>query len=331
MAIAIEPVWERVRRGSVAGLMRVVGALPDGVAFALGRLCARPLAWVHPRRSWVLEHLGFAFGNELSAAELRVVAARFYEHLCLTFVEIVRLPYWSRERVQAAMAEQVGMAHLDAALAEGKGAILITGHVGNWEMSGAILGMRGYLLGAVMQPQRNRFLREHLGTLRRRHGLEEIPTTSPRGCFACLRRGGVLLLLIDHRHPVGGVRVPFFGRPAQSHTGAATLAMKTGAPVLLGYSYRLPDGRHRGVVSPPIPLVRTGDHERDVTENTARFQAALEAAIRDCPEQWIWSYRRWRQQTPRRRRLGAGEQRGRGAEGQGKRRERRRKKHPGPG
>src|SRR6266498_2579841 len=83
-------------------------------------------------------------GLGASAAELRRVAAQFYEHLCLTFVEIVRLPYWSRERVLAASAEHAGEEHLEAALAEGKGAILITGHIGNWEMAGAMLGLRGY-------------------------------------------------------------------------------------------------------------------------------------------------------------------------------------------
>src|SRR5262245_23414387 len=106
----MEPWWDRVRRGSMTGLMRVVMALPDGVAFALGRACARPLAWVHPRKGWVMEHLRAAFAGK-SEAELRRIAAGFYEHLCLTFVEIMRLPYWSRERIEAAAAGYDGVEH----------------------------------------------------------------------------------------------------------------------------------------------------------------------------------------------------------------------------
>ena len=103
--------------------------------------------------------------------------------------------------------------------------------------------------------------------------------------------------MIDQRVRQGGLLVPFFGHPASSAPGPAAIALKTDAPVVLIAARRIttPQGRvrHRVEIQPPIPLIRSGDRERDLLENTARFQLAGEEAIRRAPAQWLWTHRRW--------------------------------------
>jgi KDO2-lipid IV(A) lauroyltransferase len=294
------PALRKLARFGVAGLMRFADSLSQKQVFRIAGLFGRILSRTMPRRAWVREHLTIAFGEDLDEAGVRKLTTAFYQHLVLLFSELVWLGSWSREQVLEATDAAVGLEHLDGALAGGKGAILITGHVGNWELAGAALAHRGYPMHVVAQAQRNPFMEEHLNATRKRHGMTVIPDTAPHQCLKALRRGGVLTLLIDRAPREGGLAVPFFGRPARSVAGPAALALKTGAPVVLGVIRRLPDGRFQGEVE-PVPVVRTGDFERDVLENTARFQAALEGAIRRSPEQWIWQYRRWRMERPRRK------------------------------
>jgi KDO2-lipid IV(A) lauroyltransferase len=92
------------------------------------------------------------------------------------------------------------------------------------------------------------------------------------------------------------VFVPFFGRPASTSRSLAVLALKTGAPVVPAFIHRLPDGEHQVTLGPVIPVLRTGQVDRDVELNTARFTEAIEREVRAHPEQWFWVHRRWKSQ-----------------------------------
>jgi Kdo2-lipid IVA lauroyltransferase/acyltransferase len=282
-----------LRDQAAAVVLRLMGRLPEGAVLRLAPLIGMVLSRTLSRRAWVLEHLSMAFGSELSKGELHRLARAYYEHLFLLFCEMGRLGHWSPEQVLEATHES-GLEHLDQALAQGRGAILITGHMGNWELAGAALAHRGYRLSVVSQAQRNAVLEEYLVRMRARHGIRLIAHDAPLDCVKSLRQGRVLVLMIDQLDFRSGLLVPFFDHPATSVAGPAALAAKLRVPVLLGGMWRLPDGTFRGAIEPPIPLVETGDAERDLLENTARFQFALETAIRRFPGQWIWDYRRWR-------------------------------------
>jgi Kdo2-lipid IVA lauroyltransferase/acyltransferase len=278
---------------AISTTLRLMSRLPEVATLRLRRPMGRLLHHIWPRRARVAEHLSFAFGGEVDLDGVLAYEAAFYEHLFQLFCEMGRLGHWSRERVLAAV-DGSGQEHLSAALAQGRGAILITGHLGNWELAGAALSHHGYPLSVVASTQQNSSLQDYLMAIRRRHGLKVIPRHAPRECFTCLRENGVLVLLIDLRDPQGDIVVPFFDRPTTCLSGPAVLAMKTGAPVLLGAVWRKPDGRFEGEVSPALPVVKSGDRDRDVLENTALFHSTLEKAIRRYPAQWIWDYRRWR-------------------------------------
>ncbi len=278
--------------------MQVAQALPQSSAFAMGRGLGRLAMRAGVKRRLVRQNLELALGRERSGAELDRIEAEFYEHVGLTFVEVMRLARWSPEQLIAA-TEIVGREHLDEAARLGRGVICITGHLGNWELTTASMAGRGYRGAGVVRTQRHSVMERHVMAARTRHGVEAIQRQALRGCRARLEAGETLVLVIDEWVRHGGVRVPFFGQLASSSTGAATLAVRTGAPVVPFSTYRLPsrtgDGlyRHRLLFDPPVTVIRTGDREQDRYENTARFQLALEAAVRRCPAQWLWAQNRW--------------------------------------
>ncbi len=252
---------------------------------------ARLIEVLQPKRDLVLKHMAYALGGEYDEARRRRLCARFHRHMVLGILEGIRLRNWSREQVLAA-TEVHGLQHLEAALSQGRGAIVIGGHQGNWELGYTAIARRGVPTAGIALEQSQSLLERVLAEIRERHGVEAIPVTELRRCFEWLREGRVLGIMIDRRG-TGGIFVPFFGHPAVSPTGPAALAGRTGAPVLMCEGHRRKDGRHYVEIHPPMDLARSDDVERDLAENTARFQRALEEAIRRRPAQWIWVYRRW--------------------------------------
>jgi KDO2-lipid IV(A) lauroyltransferase len=110
------------------------------------------------------------------------------------------------------------------------------------------------------------------------------------------RENRILGILIDQDTDVESVFVEFMGRPAWTPSAAAQMAIKFGAPVIFGYTRRGKDNRHTVVLEGPLPLVRTGNIENDITSNTALFTKKIESVILQHPEQWVWMHRRWRRQ-----------------------------------
>ena len=189
-----------------------------------------------------------------------------------------------------------GEDRLQAALAPGRGVIFVTGHAGNWELLAAVVARRGYPLSVVATPVYDERIDQRLVGARAVHGIETIRRGSPssaRQLLSALRRNAVLGMLIDQDTDVDGAFVPFFGRLAHTPVGAAALALRTDARVVCGFLVREGAARHRVVLEGPIDLVRTGDVDRDVLENTARFTHMIERHIRAHPDQWIWFHRRW--------------------------------------
>ena len=135
--------------------------------------------------------------------------------------------------------------------------------------------------------------------LRARMGVRTILRSRPgasRELIRVFRENRILGLLIDQDTDVESVFVEFMGRPAWTPSAAAQMAIKFGAPVIFGYTQRGKDNRHTVVIEGPLPLIRTGNIENDITSNTALFTKKIENVILQHPEQWVWMHRRWRRQ-----------------------------------
>jgi KDO2-lipid IV(A) lauroyltransferase len=162
------------------------------------------------------------------------------------------------------------------------------------------MAAHGIPIAVVHRPRGNPRLDALIGRLRAQEGVAMLPRgAAARAALRALRDGKVLAMLFDQNAPRReGVFVPFFGRPACTREAPVRLAMRTGAPVLPVFIERIGESaRHRVRALPPLELVpedRGGDPAAAVLENAARMTAAIEAAIRRAPDQWIWTHRRWR-------------------------------------
>ncbi len=285
-------------RAAVTGLSWACGLLSWSAAVALGRNAGR-VAFVLPSqaRRRTLAHLRSAYHGAKSDAKLREIARRNFEHFGMSLAEIFKF------RGDPSVSEHVffeGEAHLKAALSFGKGVILVTGHVGNWELLGAALARWGYPLHVVATPLRDTRMDAGLLALRSRLRVQTIHRGTERAAQkirGALRGKEILAFLIDQDIKAEGVFVDFFGKKAHTPTGAARLAQRSGAAVVCAFIQRLSDGRHRITIDPPMFLTRTHDLSSDIARHTATLTARIEAQVRDAPEQWVWMHRRWKTQT----------------------------------
>jgi KDO2-lipid IV(A) lauroyltransferase len=281
---------------SLAGLFIIGKRLPLRLLQALG-VGVGAAACVLSRRDLgrAREHVLRAF-PELDATRRDRLVRRCARHLGRTLGEVVWLAGASAEQV-ASVCSLSGVEHLRDALSRGRGAVLVTGHCGNWELLNARLGVAEVPMTIAVRAVDHRGIDQLATVLRSRHGAEVVPRgpTAGRKLARALIGGRVAGLLIDQDlRDAPGVFVPFFGHPTWTPSGAATLALRLSCPVVPAFVHRLPGGRHRAEVHPPLQLPEHGDLGDRVVEVTAAATRAIEDQVRAHPEQWVWMHRRWR-------------------------------------
>ena len=270
--------------------------LADIVGEALFRLA-------HEQRGLALENLAQAFGDELTEDDRRRIVRGVFRHFARFAVEFV-IAGRNRVRIVHRIVDgsELGRA-IDRLRKRGKGVILVTAHTGNWELAGIWAASR-YPFNVVARRSYYEPFDRVLHRQRFRLGMQTIYRgDSPRNLLRCLRRNEVLAILADQDlKDVEGVFVDFFGRPAYTPTGPVSLAIRTGAPILMAFVLR--KGKRIGIDTQELELARTGDRKEDLRVNTQRWSRALEEFIRKHPDQWPWFHRRWKTtpETLRRRR-----------------------------
>jgi len=278
---------------------------------ALVALISR-LSWAHTRRlgrglgsfagqvvrlRWHVtrENLRKAF-PDWSDARVTATAKEAYREIGTTFLELFRhlAPGEAATRVHGLDA-----AVLEAVRAEGRGAVLVTGHIGNWELVGAALGGRGWPVNVVVATQRNARVDALVTRMRQAAGLRVLRTDQGlRPMLRVLRANEFLCFLNDQDAGATGCFVPFLGRPASTALGPARFARLAGCPIVCGYSLRRPDGSYDLEISEPIrlrPDLPAKEAEREVTH---RMVELLESRVRRYPAQWFWMHRRWKSRPP---------------------------------
>jgi Kdo2-lipid IVA lauroyltransferase/acyltransferase len=190
-----------------------------------------------------------------------------------------------------------GLEHYLAARDRGKGVLVLTGHLGAWELSSFYHSLAGYPMGMVIRRLDNPLVDAMVNRIRCQHGNRVLHKDDfARGLLAAMRGGDTVGILMDtNMTPPQGLFVPFFGIEACTASGLARVALKTGAAVLPGFLL-WEDSERQYVLHfyPELALTSTGDAEADTADNTARFTAVLEEAIRQYPSQWLWMHRRWK-------------------------------------
>ena len=194
-----------------------------------------------------------------------------------------------------------GLEHFLSAHKEGKGVLVVTGHLGAWELSSFHHSLAGHPMGMVIRRLDNPLVDNFVNRVRTAHGNRVIPKDDfARGLISAMRAGETVGILMDtNMTPPQGIFVPFFGVEACTASGLAKVALKTDAAVLPGFLLRdVESSKYTLWFGERLELIRTGDHEKDVAANTAAFTAAIESAIRAYPDQWLWMHRRWKTRPP---------------------------------
>jgi len=282
-------------RAFTQGLAWSIRRLPYSWLGAPGRLLGSLCYAAMPRYRRVAHaNLRRAYGDAWSDAEVAAVAKRSFQHLGMTLVEALWMPRLTGEALRRTVRLE-GAEHLDRALEGGHGAILISAHYGNWEIMAPRLTDEGYRISTIARDADDPGVNRILNDIRRGAGQQILPRASAtRPALACLRRNEILALLLDQNTLKGGVFVPFFGLPAATAAGPATLALRTGAPLVPIFCTRQPDRSHVARILPPIRPETTGDTPADILRLTTAITAAIETQIRACPEQWLWIHNRWK-------------------------------------
>jgi KDO2-lipid IV(A) lauroyltransferase len=288
----------------VKGFSFLVNLLPEGFALWVGRQLGNIgyyLDWEH--RKVALRNLRVAFGQEKSEGEINAIARKTFQHLGMMVIEFFRIPGMDTETFK----EKVSIEGLDEALKileKKRGALLLIGHFGNWELMGLMSKVIGNPIMVIAKPvKKNRRLDRLITEIRKAAGLEVIaPEKASRRIIKALSQNRVVGILIDQRAKRSeGVWADFFGRKAPTTPGLAVLAMKTRAPVVPVFMIRNGFQKHRLLIKEPLELVETGNIKKDVEANTQLFNHTLESMIREYPDQWFWVHRRWERKRVRHR------------------------------
>jgi len=291
---------QKIEYWLVLAVARTLGRMPR----ALARLFAGVLAWALYWGLSRLRHVGVRNLSlampQLSANERTRVLRGVYRHLGWQLVEFCRMPRYTAENTQGWIRTE-GVEYYVSARDRGKGVLVLTGHLGAWELSSFYHSLMGYPMGMVIRHLDNPWLDDFVNGIRCLHGNRVLSKDDfARGLLTAMHAGETVGILMDtNMTPPQGDFVNFFSRPACTASGLARVALKTGAAVLPGFLLWEPAaGRYVLHFGPQLVLTRTGNPESDILAATQQCNDVLEAWIRRYPDQWLWIHRRWKTRPP---------------------------------
>jgi len=277
-------------------LVKFIGTLPRPLARGIATATVRVLLALLPRlRKIAMFNLRLAFPDWTDARRNETLQ-QMTRYLAWQAVEFARFPKYNQANI-VRVIEIEGHENFLEAQRKGKGALILTGHIGAWELSSFAHAVYGYPMRFLARPIDNAKLDAFVNRYRCLSGNQPIyKNESARAALKTLQGGGIVGILADQNTlPEEGAFVEFFGRTACTTTGIARLALHTGATVVPGYAYwDVATEKYKLRFEPAVEVVETGDTERDVVENTERFARITENIIRKFPEQWVWIHARWK-------------------------------------
>jgi KDO2-lipid IV(A) lauroyltransferase len=274
---------------------QVARALPEPAADALARLAGFGAAQLGgDRRAQVERNLRRVHGPGFGGLAMRRAVAATYESYARYWAESFRLPGMSPEELDADFS-YTGWQHIEDGLAAGNGVIIALPHLGGWEWAGFwVAEVQRQPISVVVEALEPRELFDWFVELRQSLGMNVIPLGPDAGTevIKALKANHVVCLLSDRSIGGGGIEAEFFGERTVLPGGPATLALRTGAPLVPTAIYFRGKG-HAAVVRPPIPVERHGRLREDVERVTQLLASELEALIRAAPEQWHLMQPNW--------------------------------------
>jgi KDO2-lipid IV(A) lauroyltransferase len=242
-------------------------------------------------------HLSQAF-PEKSAEEISRISKEVFINIGMNFAELIWLPRMKRKHIDR-IIEFEGISILEKLKKNNKPVMIITGHIGNWELLAAAAAYKGFPSAVIARRQNNSWINNKIIKLRKKWNVETIlreEEGSSRKILNVLKNGGFLATLMDQDTKIDSVFVDFFGRKAYTPSGPAAISLRSGCEVVIAYIQRQRLLKHQVKFRYVTPIISTGYRDRDIVNRTQQFTSLLEEAIRDCPEQWVWMHKRWKTQ-----------------------------------
>lgn len=284
---------------AVFGLFR---GLPFPVSFRVGEAVGRVLYVLdRPHRKVGLTNLAIAFPDK-SQDERRRILRESFCNLGRLLAEFCHLGALTEQNIhdRVGFEDEAEWRRLVERL-RGTGALILTGHFGNWELFAYANACYGFPVHIIHRRLRNVFVETAITAQRERCGTRVIQkTTAGLEVVRAIRKKGVVVAAVDQNASGRmGVFVPFFGRPASTSAGLAGLALTTGVPVVPAFLIR-ENGtwKHRIVILPLIEPVRTGNQAEDIRATTEKFTAVFQRMVEQYPEHWLWIHKRWKRRPP---------------------------------
>ena len=292
---------QKVIRGIIVLLLKGVAAvvrfLPWNAASRLGGFLGQMVfRTLKKEREKARTHFNLAFGKETDPRNREAVLLKSFENLGRSILEVLKLPQVNKKNIDRLVRFQ-GEENLKEAFERKKGIVFVTAHFGNWELMGAALSIKGYPTNVIAAPLYDSRIDEIMIGIRTSQGIETITRGGERGSrmiLSALKKNQILGLLIDQDIDAEGVFVDFFNRPAYTPSGAASLALRSGASVIFGFIERVKNNRHLVKFEGPAELRRSGNAQKDIHDNTAYFTQVIEKNIRRRPDHWVWMHNRWK-------------------------------------
>jgi len=278
----------------------IIGLFPMRLVLWLGSGIGMLMYWFYPKRKEIAyANLKSAFAKEKSPSELKRILKNTYKNYGRTIGEFLRMSSMSRSYIKAHLT----MDDLDIvreAKKRGKGAIYLTAHFGNWELSSITTAVYGYPIYVLVRPQKMAKVNTLINSYRKSFGCKVVNKgMASREIIRALKNNEIVGILSDQDAGKRGKFVDFFGRPTSCAIGAFSLAKKTGAAIIPTFTVRKNGPFHAIKSEPIIELSGQKASKEEIIEKLAKFTKIQESYIRKYPDQWFWVHKRWKS-TPTR-------------------------------
>ncbi|MCX5699085.1 MAG: lysophospholipid acyltransferase family protein [Candidatus Omnitrophica bacterium] len=248
----------------------------------------------------------FAFGDRRSVKanlrvifpkitnrQLRKISRMVFRNFAKYLVDFFRFEKLNRQYIDKNIKLE-NLRYFDEALAKGKGVVVLTAHLGNWELGGVVIAQLGYPFWVVALPHKNKKVNEFFDAQRNSKGVKVIAMgKAVRSCITAIRNNQMVALVGDRDFTEKGVIVDFFGRPTHFPQGPAALSLMTGASIVPGFMLRNPDDSFTLRIEKPLEFTPTGDKAKDLADLIKVYKVIIEDYIRKYPEQWYVFRRFW--------------------------------------
>jgi KDO2-lipid IV(A) lauroyltransferase len=290
----------RIVSGSLRCFASFIGSLPLSEALGLGEIFGWFAYYLFHRRTRIaLDNLRAAFKTERYPGEFKRIAKKMWRNLGRNIIEFLHLQRYTRQNIDHYVRFDDFHKVLELKN-QGRGVLVLTAHLGNWDLLALSCGLKGVTVNLVTKRLRSKFLDQFWQTWRKGGASEIVNPIFKKGAakqvLQKLREGELVAFVLDQhaKRKEGAVLVDFFGRKAATLSILAVLSRKHGVPVLPAFIVRTSRARHRVFLEEPLYFEEMSNPEESMRHNTQRYSDIIEKYVRAYPEQWTWIHRRWK-------------------------------------